>query len=335
MDIAQTRAQYLIHIVCQQLATLLISKNTAYGNSALEPVRIFSKASPEEQLLVRIDDKLSRLARGRAAGEDVVWDLLGYLVLYRVSQLLKTILEGTRADLKDAVGVLGITQEDAESDDDLRDRALCKMEGAPPGMGLTQANVDAALVNLSQQHLQALNRLLPTVRQTTTFSGAVNTLRNMLDSKGWDAALRDAARELHADQEKKWLKDLKTAVESATGGLFEVQPHTLQEGIAMVGRLVGYQAKKIDGYPTPGPDQRYALLVTLKRVLRAHEPVGFDDNREDATDANVEALGRLLADTRYTLATVIGTSSGQTLPQMAAEIVARLEKAELATRGAV
>lgn len=63
---------------------LLLEKNRAYGNSALEPVRIFSKASVEEQILVRIDDKLSRLARGSEAGEDVVLDLIGYLLILRM-----------------------------------------------------------------------------------------------------------------------------------------------------------------------------------------------------------------------------------------------------------
>ena len=70
---------------CLAVAKMLVEKNAAYGNSALEPVRIFSKASPTEQILVRIDDKLSRLARGSAAGEDVVLDLIGYLVLLRLS----------------------------------------------------------------------------------------------------------------------------------------------------------------------------------------------------------------------------------------------------------
>jgi hypothetical protein len=65
---------------------MLIEKNRAYGNSALKPVRIFSRASSEEQLLVRIDDKLSRLARGSAAGEDVVADLIGYLILLRLAR---------------------------------------------------------------------------------------------------------------------------------------------------------------------------------------------------------------------------------------------------------
>ncbi len=71
---------------CLAIAEMLIEKNRAYGNSALEPVRVFSKATTEEQLLVRIDDKLSRLARGSAAGEDGVADLIGYLVLLRIAR---------------------------------------------------------------------------------------------------------------------------------------------------------------------------------------------------------------------------------------------------------
>lgn len=69
-----------------ELADFLISKNEAYGNSALEPVRIFSRSSPEEQLLVRIDDKLSRLQRGHEyPGDDTIQDLIGYLVLLKIA----------------------------------------------------------------------------------------------------------------------------------------------------------------------------------------------------------------------------------------------------------
>lgn len=70
--------------VLKEVGTMLEQKNAAYGDAALNPVRIFSKADPLEQLKVRIDDKLSRLARGNAAGEDVIHDLLGYLVIYRI-----------------------------------------------------------------------------------------------------------------------------------------------------------------------------------------------------------------------------------------------------------
>jgi hypothetical protein len=71
---------------CDAVANMLIEKNAAYGNSALDPIRVFSRASPTEQIKVRIDDKLSRLARGSDAGEDVILDLLGYLVLLRLAE---------------------------------------------------------------------------------------------------------------------------------------------------------------------------------------------------------------------------------------------------------
>lgn len=63
---------------------LLLAKNAAYGNSASEPIRLFSKADPAEGIRIRIDDKLSRIARGQDAGEDTVLDLIGYLILLRV-----------------------------------------------------------------------------------------------------------------------------------------------------------------------------------------------------------------------------------------------------------
>ena len=81
--------QALIGEECNLLKQMLVEKNRAYGNSALNPLRVFSKAEPEEQILVRLDDKLSRLARGSAAGEDVELDLMGYIVLLRVARKLR------------------------------------------------------------------------------------------------------------------------------------------------------------------------------------------------------------------------------------------------------
>jgi len=71
---------------CLRLARMLLEKNRAYGDSALSPLRIFSRGlSPEAGLLVRLDDKLSRLARGQGEDlEDVEGDAAGYLVLLRV-----------------------------------------------------------------------------------------------------------------------------------------------------------------------------------------------------------------------------------------------------------
>lgn len=70
------------------IAQMLIEKNTSYGNSALDPVRIFSKTDAIEQLYVRIDDKLSRLQKGKQTtiNEDTVKDLIGYLLILRIQQ---------------------------------------------------------------------------------------------------------------------------------------------------------------------------------------------------------------------------------------------------------
>lgn len=84
-----TASQLAIAKECDEIKEMLLAKNRAYGDSALQPLRIMSKASAQEQLLVRIDDKLSRVARGSAAGEDVIKDLIGYLVLLRVAQRLE------------------------------------------------------------------------------------------------------------------------------------------------------------------------------------------------------------------------------------------------------
>ena len=88
--------QLKISTICDEIKNLLLAKNASYGNSALDPVRIFSCASAQEQILVRIDDKLSRIERGSGLvddDEDVINDLIGYLILYKVSQSLDSNLD--------------------------------------------------------------------------------------------------------------------------------------------------------------------------------------------------------------------------------------------------
>jgi hypothetical protein len=73
--------------VMENIEQMLIAKNRAYGDSALEPVRIFSKTDTIEQLYVRIDDKLSRVQRGHEyPGDDTIFDLVGYLVLLLIAK---------------------------------------------------------------------------------------------------------------------------------------------------------------------------------------------------------------------------------------------------------
>lgn len=76
--------------VTDDLCELLIEKNKSYGNSAIDPIRIFSKSNAKEQLYVRIDDKLSRIIRGNEyIGDDTLTDLIGYLILLKVCIHLK------------------------------------------------------------------------------------------------------------------------------------------------------------------------------------------------------------------------------------------------------
>lgn len=79
-------SQDKISQVCDGIKEMLLEKNRKYGDSALNPVRIFSKADAAEQIRVRIDDKLSRLQSGQVdEDEDVINDLIGYLILYKVA----------------------------------------------------------------------------------------------------------------------------------------------------------------------------------------------------------------------------------------------------------
>lgn len=71
---------------CDEIKEMLLKKNASYGNSALAPMQVFSKSSALEQIKVRIDDKLSRLCKGSAYGnEDTILDLIGYLILLKVA----------------------------------------------------------------------------------------------------------------------------------------------------------------------------------------------------------------------------------------------------------
>ena len=86
MTLTETQSQ--ISAICDDIKELLLYKNKKYGNSALKPVRIFSKSDNVEQILVRIDDKLNRVQQGSGLldeDEDVIIDLIGYLVLLKIA----------------------------------------------------------------------------------------------------------------------------------------------------------------------------------------------------------------------------------------------------------
>lgn len=107
MSAAVDRAVVFLH----ECGDMLVEKNAKYGDSAANPMRVFSRASTIEQLLVRIDDKLSRIARGAGFGtedEDTVKDLVGYLALLHavsnVSSGRPALVEDVREGITIRVG---------------------------------------------------------------------------------------------------------------------------------------------------------------------------------------------------------------------------------------
>lgn len=88
-----------------EIRELLVTKNLKYGNSALEPLGVFSKLSAKEGLLVRIDDKLKRIKNGSLEkdDEDVINDLVGYLVLLKIEQKEEKYKRNRDARLKNRV----------------------------------------------------------------------------------------------------------------------------------------------------------------------------------------------------------------------------------------
>lgn len=81
------KTQYLIKKIGEEVIELLLKKNADYGDTANNPISIFSKLDSTEAISARIDDKLSRIKNKGINDntEDTVTDLIGYLILLKVS----------------------------------------------------------------------------------------------------------------------------------------------------------------------------------------------------------------------------------------------------------
>ena len=70
------------------LEDLLVRKNDAYGDSALEPLGVFSSANASSGLKIRLDDKLKRIANAGLVEdtEDTLTDIAGYIILLMIAK---------------------------------------------------------------------------------------------------------------------------------------------------------------------------------------------------------------------------------------------------------
>ena len=101
-----TKITTKIATTCEDIKTLLLEKNAKYGNSAVEPISIFSKQDNAAAICARIDDKLSRIKNVglNDATEDTLDDLIGYLVLLKIARE-----EPNRAQTSVKIDLNGVT----------------------------------------------------------------------------------------------------------------------------------------------------------------------------------------------------------------------------------
>lgn len=81
-----TETQQKIIEITEAMRDLLLYKNEKYGDSALHPKRIFYKGNAVSSILIRLDDKLSRVMENNDQLPRVndVADIIGYCTLLLV-----------------------------------------------------------------------------------------------------------------------------------------------------------------------------------------------------------------------------------------------------------
>jgi hypothetical protein len=73
--------QEKINILFDNFKEFLKEKNKRYGDSALNPLQIFSKIDAGNQICNRIDDKLGRIKKSELLKKNDVSDMFGYIAL--------------------------------------------------------------------------------------------------------------------------------------------------------------------------------------------------------------------------------------------------------------
>jgi hypothetical protein len=87
MIVDQDRFNTLKENILDNISGVLIEKNRKYGNAALEPLGLFYKGDNINSILIRLDDKLSRVKSNKEKNPRVndVADIIGYCTLLLIS----------------------------------------------------------------------------------------------------------------------------------------------------------------------------------------------------------------------------------------------------------
>ena len=97
MNIDTMPTQRKIAELTEAIRDLLLYKNQKYGDSALNPKKIFDKGDARNSILIRLDDKLGHIMANADATPRIndVADIIGYCTLLLIS------MGATQSDIKE------------------------------------------------------------------------------------------------------------------------------------------------------------------------------------------------------------------------------------------
>jgi chromatin remodeling complex protein RSC6 len=78
--------QEQIDTLFNNFSDFLKEKNKRYGDSVINPVKIFSKVEPTNKACIRLDEKLQRIINSDELRKNDVSDTFGYLALLMIDK---------------------------------------------------------------------------------------------------------------------------------------------------------------------------------------------------------------------------------------------------------
>ena len=88
---SNTETQEKIIAITEAMRDLLLYKNQKYGDSALQPKRVFYKGDAVNSILIRLDDKIGRIMANTENTPRIndVADIIGYCTLLLIGMGVK------------------------------------------------------------------------------------------------------------------------------------------------------------------------------------------------------------------------------------------------------
>ena len=127
--------------VCGNTQNLLIKKNKAYGDSALDPIGVFGNGDAVTSLGARMDDKLMRL-KSLGIGKDSIdtlYDLHGYITLLIIAIERKESIDSFDAVCKDDSNTSKLILNAREDSNDVQEHQRDNKSGIHYNTNLTGA----------------------------------------------------------------------------------------------------------------------------------------------------------------------------------------------------